>query len=79
MNIKRILHGKYSKYVISAILGIGLATLFRKACNSRNCLVFKAPSIDKINNQIFKYNNKCYTFKNNAQSCDKNKEIIETE
>ena len=79
MNIKRLLHGKYSKYVISAILGIGLATLFRKACNSRNCLVFKAPSIEKINKQVFKYNNKCYTFKNSAQSCDINKKIVETE
>ena len=39
MYIKRLLHGRFSKYVISAILGIGLATLFRKACNSRNCLV----------------------------------------
>ena len=52
MNIKRLIHGKFSKYVISAIIGIGLATLFRKACNSRNCLVFKAPSIDKIKNQV---------------------------
>ena len=79
MNIKRLLHGKYSKYVISMILGIGLATLFRKACNSRNCLVFKAPSMEKINNQVFKYNDKCYTFKSSAQTCDKNKKIVETE
>ena len=79
MKIKRLLHGKYSKYAISVILGIGLATLFRKACNSRNCLVFYAPPIEKINNQIFKYNDKCYTFKSNATSCDKNKKIIETE
>ena len=79
MNIKRLLHGKYSKYVISIILGIGLATLFRKACNSKNCLVFKAPSMEKINNQVFKYNDKCYTFKSSAQTCDKSKKIVETE
>jgi len=79
MKIKRLLYGKYSKYAISVILGIGLATLFRKACNSRNCLVFYAPPIEKINKQIFKYNDKCYTFKSNATSCDKNKKIIETE
>ena len=77
MYVKRLLNGKFSKYVISAIIGIGLATLFRKACNSRNCLVFKAPTIDKIKNQVFKYNEKCYKFKENAQSCDKNKKIVE--
>ena len=31
MNIKRLIQPKFSKYVISAIIGIGLATLFRKA------------------------------------------------
>ena len=77
MNIKRLIHGKFSKYVISAIIGIGLATLFRKACNSRNCLVFKAPHIDKIRNQIFKYNDKCYTFKEQSGTCDTNKKIVE--
>tara|TARA_Y100001970_G_C14208509_1_gene845477 strand:- start:972 stop:1211 length:240 start_codon:yes stop_codon:yes gene_type:complete len=77
MNIKRLLNGKFSKYVISAIIGIGLATLFRKACNTRNCLVFKAPAIEKIKNQIFKYNNKCYTFKEQVGSCDSNKKIVE--
>ena len=77
MNIKRLIHGKFSRYIISAIIGIGLATLFRKACNSRNCLVFKAPNIEKIKNQIFKYNDKCYTFNEQVGSCDKNKKIVE--
>tara|TARA_Y100000389_G_C17120013_1_gene344971 strand:- start:263 stop:502 length:240 start_codon:yes stop_codon:yes gene_type:complete len=77
MNIKRLINGKFSKYVLSAIIGIGLATLFRKACNSRNCLVFKAPTIDKIRGQVFKYNNKCYTFKERSESCDPNKKIVE--
>lgn len=77
MNIKRLIHGKFSKYILSAIIGIGLATLFRKACNSRNCLVFKAPTIDKIKDQVFRYNNKCYTFNEQIESCDPNKKIVE--
>ena len=77
MHLKRLLNGRFSKYVISFVLGIGLATLFRKACNSRNCLLFKAPTIDKIKNQIFKYNDKCYTFKETAQTCDSNKKIVD--
>ena len=48
MNVKRLINGKFSKYVISAIIGIGLATLFRKACKDRNCLVFKAPNHNEI-------------------------------
>lgn len=77
MHIKRLLYGKFSKYIISFMLGIGLASLFRKACNSRNCLVFKAPAIDKIKGQIFKYNKKCYTFNESAKTCDNTKKIVE--
>tara|TARA_B100000795_G_C22784190_1_gene433791 strand:+ start:397 stop:636 length:240 start_codon:yes stop_codon:yes gene_type:complete len=77
MHIKRLIHGRFSKYVLSLLLGIGLATLFRKACNSRNCLIFRAPTIDKIKNQVFKYNEKCYTFKEEAQSCDASKKIVD--
>jgi|TARA_B110000967_G_C18838393_1_gene538030 hypothetical protein len=77
MHIKRLIHGRFSKYVLSLLLGIGLATLFRKACNSRNCLIFRAPTIDKIKNQVFKYNEKCYTFKEEAQSCDPSKKIVD--
>ena len=41
--VKRLLYGRYSKMVISAVLGLGLATLFRKVCNERSCLVFFGP------------------------------------
>ena len=77
MHIKRLIHGRFSKYVLSLLLGIGLATLFRKACNSRNCLIFKAPPMEKVKSQVFRYNQKCYTFKESAQTCNTNKKIID--
>ena len=52
MNISRLLNSKYSKYIISFIIGLGLATLFRKACTKKNCLVFKAPNLSKIKKLI---------------------------
>jgi len=77
--VKRLFYGRFSRYAISIILGLGLASLFRKACNSRNCLVFKAPPLKKIKGQIFKYNDKCYTFKKSSNTCDKNKKIVDME
>ena len=77
MHIRRLIYGKHSPYIISVVLGVGLSCMFRRVCKERNCLVYRAPSLDKIEGKIYKYNNKCYSFSPNAQSCDLNKKIVE--
>ena len=67
--IKEIINSTRGKYLFSVLLGLGLATIFRKACNSRNCLLFKAPTLEKIKGKVFGYNNKCYKFVEKATSC----------
>ena len=79
MDLKNILHSKNGRILMSILLGIGISTLFRKACKERNCLVFKAPSFDKIKDKVFKFDNKCYTYKENMKHCDKNKQVVEFE
>tara|TARA_B100000900_G_C20517766_1_gene690832 strand:+ start:205 stop:444 length:240 start_codon:yes stop_codon:yes gene_type:complete len=76
MNIKRLLHSDIGKNIISILLGLGLATLFRKVCNDRNCIVFKAPEPSKIKDKIFKFNSKCYTYKEESESCSSKKKIV---
>ena len=39
-NILSKVNTKYGKIIISIILGIGLASIFRKSCDSRNCIIF---------------------------------------
>lgn len=77
--ISKLINSDVGKILISVLLGLGLATLFRKACNDRNCLVFYAPPQDKVNDKIFKFNDKCYTYSTSAVSCSANKKIIPTE
>ena len=76
MYLRRILYGDAGKIFISIILGLGLATLFRKVCNDRNCIIFKAPDIKKIQNQIFKFQGKCYKFTEEIEKCNNNKKIV---
>ena len=68
--IKDIINSRRGKLVFSIVLGLGLATLFRKVCNSRNCMVFKAPSLDKITGKTFGFNKKCYAFDHKPSSCN---------
>ena len=76
MNIRRLLYSEYSDVIISIILGFGLATMFRKICNERNCIVFQAPKNEDIETQIFRHNNQCYKYKHKSEQCDKNKKKV---
>ena len=76
MNLKRLIYSDVGRIVISIILGLGLATLFRKVCKERDCLVFHAPKLDKIKNQVFKFKDKCYQFEEEIEKCDNNKKIV---
>ena len=76
MSIRRVLHSESGKSIISVLLGFGLETLFRKVCHDRTCLQFRAITPDKIKDTIYKFNNKCYTFKENAVSCNASKKIL---
>ena len=69
-NIIKFINSRNGKYVFSILIGFGLATLFRKACNSRNCLVFKSPDLDNIKGKIFNHDNKCYEFKEESITCN---------
>ena len=75
--LQKLINSNGGKYLISIILGLGLATIFRKVCKDRNCLKFQGAPLNKITNQIFKFDNKCYKFSSNIKKCDNNKKIVD--
>jgi len=77
MNLKRLIYSDVGRIVISIILGLGLATLFRRVCKERDCLVFHAPEMNKIKGQVFKFNDKCYKFEEEIEKCDSMKKTVE--
>ncbi len=77
MYLRRLIYGDAGKIIISIILGLGLATLFRKVCKDRDCIIFRAPNLEKIKNQIFKFDGKCYKIQENIEKCNKNRKIVE--
>ena len=76
LDIKGIINSERGKMVFSILLGLGLATLFRQSCNSNKCLIFKAPTLDRIKNKIFNYNNKCYKFTEKSITCNKPNNVL---
>ena len=77
MNLSKFIHTKSGKILASVILGLGLASLFRKICRNGNCIIYRAPPIEDIIGKVFEYNDSCYMFEAIAVTCDKTKQIVE--
>ena len=77
MNFKRLLNTPIGIAFISILLGIGLATLFRKVCNDKNCIVFNGPVLNTVTDKTYKFGEKCYKYDIEPAKCDSNKQIID--
>ena len=58
-------------FVMSLILGLGFATMFRKICKGKNCIILKSP--ENIENNVYQYPNKpevCVQFNKKSSSCN---------
>ena len=75
--INRILEGAENKnkfnltrIFISVIIGLGLASIFRKACKERDCIIIQGPSKEDTEKYFYKYNSECYKYNKIASDCE---------
>ncbi len=71
MHLRKFFSTDSGKHIMSAILGFGLASLFRVVCKDRNCMVFKAPPLDFIEGKTYKDGDKCYKYSTKNIKCNK--------
>lgn len=76
INLKKFFVTDTGKYIVSIILGLGLATLFKNVCKDKNCLIYKAPSLEEIEKNTYQVDNKCYKYKLVQAKCNQDKNII---
>ena len=76
MYLNKFVQSDTGRNLMSILLGLGLATFFRKMCEGKNCVVSKAPPFEEIDDKIYKFDDKCYKLQRNAESCDANKHIV---
>jgi len=76
MNFKRLLNTPIGIFFISILLGLGLATLFRKACHGKNCILFNGPMISELDGKTYKYGEECYKYSLQHSPCDSLKKTV---
>jgi hypothetical protein len=77
MNVKRLLDTEMGRFFISAILGLGLASLFNKVCKDKNCITFNGPVLSEFEGKIYKHGEKCYKYSLQSSKCESTKRIID--
>jgi hypothetical protein len=55
--------------IISVILALGLACILRISYRDANMVIIKGPPLESIENKIFSFDSKCYSYKTVASSC----------
>jgi len=77
MNFKRLLYTELGRIFMSIILGLGVATLFRKVCTDKSCLQFNGPIISDLEGKIYKHGDKCFKYSSNTDKCDTTKRQVD--
>ena len=64
--------------IVSVILAFGLACMLRISYKEANMVILKGPAIESVENKVFSFDNKCYSYKTIATSCknmENNKDV----
>lgn len=69
VNVTKIISSKTGSIIVSVILGLGLAALFRKACKDNNCIVIKGPNVEEVQKFFYKVNEDCYKYEPVLTEC----------
>jgi len=78
INFGKFVHTETGKILMSILLGFGLASLFRKICKDKDCLIFHAPSFNEFKDKIYMNpSGKCVKYTPVATKCNTNSKIIE--
>jgi hypothetical protein len=77
MNLKRLFTTPLGKILLSIILGLGLASLFRKVCTDKNCIHFKGAAIKDIDGKVYMHDDKCYKYTSTSVKCDSKSKIVD--
>jgi hypothetical protein len=57
--------------VLSFVLGVGLAAMFRPVCKGPECVVVRGPPVQDIRDAVYQFGTKCVEFKPRPMECPK--------
>lgn len=78
--VKNLMHTNMGKIILSVLLGLGFATLFRQICNSKDCYRFIGPHHNALRDKIFASDTEktnCYSLVEENIQCGSKSKTLE--
>lgn len=76
MRFSDALSTDFGSFIISMILGLGLAAMFQEICKGDDCIILEPPNHKYVSENIFQFKEGCYKFDAEIVECDDNKRTI---
>lgn len=68
-SIKTLFNSKTGRILVSVLLGLGVAALFRTMCKEGKCIIINGPPLNEIEGYYYKMNDTCYKYTPVASEC----------
>lgn len=70
-----MIHTKFGQSLISIVLGIGLASIFRKTCKAAGCFKFISPPAKEVKESVYLHDGTCYKFTPETVKCSAGEQV----
>ena len=70
-----VMHTNHGRMIISIVLGIGLASIFRKTCKAAGCFKFISPPTKEVKESVYLHDGACYKFTTETIKCGSGKQV----
>jgi hypothetical protein len=70
-DIASMLESDIGSIVVSIILGLGLAGLFKRVCTGNDCVIVYGPDVNLVQSTYYKLDDSCYRYTAHKVPCHK--------
>lgn len=67
--LDKLFQSDIGRIIVSILLGLGIAALFRRACKGKNCVVIQGPKREEIDKYYYKVFDDCFKYKPREVPC----------
>lgn len=67
--VSAIVKDRFGAIIVSVILGLGLAAIFRATCHGDSCIVVRSPPREQIDKHVYRIDDQCYKYSSYAVGC----------